>query len=162
MGVAAVLLTAYFTLRVERRTDVEPGPGLGELWRRFPKFVLGFVAASVIATWYASTVRGATRQGHHRRGQRPADLVPDLRLREHRPGVQCRQRAPVRLASSGSLRRRDGGEPGGRAGPVAAALRVVRLLSGFRADPGVVAAHRRLVLSSLGPYCTGLGFVDER
>ncbi|MEV4630374.1 putative sulfate exporter family transporter [Micromonospora sp. NPDC049523] len=51
MGVVAVALTAYFTLRVER----QPGaarPGLGEVWRRFPKFVLGFVAASVIATWY--------------------------------------------------------------------------------------------------------------
>ncbi|MGW4466314.1 YeiH family protein [Micromonospora sp. NPDC004704] len=51
MGVVAVALTAYFTLRVERQPGASR-PGLGELWRRFPKFVLGFVAASVIATWY--------------------------------------------------------------------------------------------------------------
>ncbi|WP_433528582.1 YeiH family protein [Micromonospora sp. CA-263727] len=51
MGVVAVALTAYFALYVERRAGAAR-PGLGELWRRFPKFVLGFVAASVIATWY--------------------------------------------------------------------------------------------------------------
>lgn len=51
MGVVAVALTAYFAFRIERRPDA-PRPGVAELWRRFPKFVLGFVAASVIATWY--------------------------------------------------------------------------------------------------------------
>ncbi|MFC3502598.1 YeiH family protein [Micromonospora krabiensis] len=51
MGVVAVALTAYFTLRVERRPGAAR-PRLVELWHRFPKFVLGFVAASVIATWY--------------------------------------------------------------------------------------------------------------
>jgi uncharacterized membrane protein YadS len=49
IGVVAVALTAYFTLKVERVAR-SPRPGVGELWRRFPKFVLGFVAASVIAT----------------------------------------------------------------------------------------------------------------
>src|SRR5690606_7673029 len=58
IGVVVVLLTAYFALRVERRADA-PRPGVGELWRRFPKFVLGFVAASVIATWYLTTVPAA-------------------------------------------------------------------------------------------------------
>ena len=51
MGVVAVALTAYFALKVERRPGAAR-PGLGALWERFPKFVLGFVAASVIATWY--------------------------------------------------------------------------------------------------------------
>jgi uncharacterized membrane protein YadS len=53
MGVVAFLLTVYFVFRVERA----PGAtiGLGALWQRFPKFILGFVAASAIATWYAST-----------------------------------------------------------------------------------------------------------
>ncbi len=51
MGLVAVALTAYFALRVDRRPD-SPRPGLGELWQRFPKFVLGFLTASVIATWY--------------------------------------------------------------------------------------------------------------
>jgi uncharacterized integral membrane protein (TIGR00698 family) len=50
MGVVAVLLTAYFVFRVER----VPGAsvGLGAIWQRFPKFVLGFIAASAIATLY--------------------------------------------------------------------------------------------------------------
>lgn len=60
MGVVAFLLTVYFVYRVER----QPGAsvGLGTLWTRFPKFILGFVAASAIATWFinASGVEGAS------------------------------------------------------------------------------------------------------
>jgi uncharacterized integral membrane protein (TIGR00698 family) len=55
MGVVAVLLTLYFVTVVERNPGA-PRPGLGELWRRFPKFVLGFIAASVIATWWIGAV----------------------------------------------------------------------------------------------------------
>jgi len=53
MGFVAVLLTAWFVYRVER----EPGKhvGLGTLWTRFPKFILGFLAASAIATWFINT-----------------------------------------------------------------------------------------------------------
>lgn len=53
MGVVAFLLTIYFVYRVER----QPGASISlmTLWRRFPKFILGFVAASAIGTWYAST-----------------------------------------------------------------------------------------------------------
>ncbi|WP_248960696.1 YeiH family protein [Sphaerisporangium perillae] len=58
IGVVVVALTAWFAFRVERRADAAR-PGLGELWRRFPKFVLGFVSASVIATWYLTTVPAA-------------------------------------------------------------------------------------------------------
>jgi uncharacterized integral membrane protein (TIGR00698 family) len=56
MGVVAVLLTLYFVMRVERTGSTVARPGLGELWRRFPKFVLGFIAASIIATWWLGTV----------------------------------------------------------------------------------------------------------
>ncbi|GAB3472910.1 YeiH family protein [Nocardiopsis coralliicola] len=55
MGIVAVALTAYFAFRVAPAAGVEaqqPGPGL--LWERFPKFVLGFLLASVIATLWAS------------------------------------------------------------------------------------------------------------
>ncbi len=55
MGFVAVLLTLYFVTRVERAADA-PRPGIGEIWRRFPKFVLGFIAASIIATWWIGTV----------------------------------------------------------------------------------------------------------
>jgi uncharacterized membrane protein YadS len=59
MGVVAVALTAYFAYRVERRPDARR-PGLGDLWERFPKFVLGFIAASLIATWWLTTVSADT------------------------------------------------------------------------------------------------------
>ncbi|PWR09809.1 putative sulfate exporter family transporter [Micromonospora acroterricola] len=71
MGVVAVALTAYFTLRVERLPGAAR-PGLGELWRRFPKFVLGFIAASVIATWYLDAA-GAD-------GKATIAIVNDLRV----------------------------------------------------------------------------------
>ena len=53
MGIVAVLLTAWFVYRVERQPGVSVG--LGALWTRFPKFILGFVAASAIATWFINT-----------------------------------------------------------------------------------------------------------
>jgi uncharacterized membrane protein YadS len=53
IGIVAFLLTIYFVYRVERAPGASVG--LGTLWQRFPKFVLGFVAASAIGTWYAST-----------------------------------------------------------------------------------------------------------
>lgn len=55
MGFVAILLTLYFVMRVERSADAKR-PGIGEIWRRFPKFVLGFLAASIIATWWLGTV----------------------------------------------------------------------------------------------------------
>ncbi|GAA1305160.1 YeiH family protein [Pseudonocardia xinjiangensis] len=58
LGVVAVALTAYFTLRVERRA-VSARPKARELWERFPKFVLGFLAASIIATIYIGAVGSA-------------------------------------------------------------------------------------------------------
>ncbi len=53
MGLVAFLLTVYFVLRVERR----PGAtvDLAALWTRFPKFILGFLAASAIATVYLAS-----------------------------------------------------------------------------------------------------------
>ncbi len=71
IGVVAVALTAYFTLKVERVVG-SPRPGVGELWRRFPKFVLGFAAASVIATWYLTTVSAAV-------GKETIGVANDLR-----------------------------------------------------------------------------------
>lgn len=53
MGVVAVLLTVWFVYRVERTPGVTVG--LGELWARFPKFIIGFVVASAAATWFINT-----------------------------------------------------------------------------------------------------------
>ena len=56
IGVVAIALTAYFALKVERRSADEARPTLGQFWERFPKFVLGFIAASIIGTLYLQWV----------------------------------------------------------------------------------------------------------
>jgi uncharacterized integral membrane protein (TIGR00698 family) len=56
IGVVAIALTAYFALKVERRSADEARPTVGEFWARFPKFVLGFIAASIIGTLYLQWV----------------------------------------------------------------------------------------------------------
>jgi len=52
IGVVAIALTAYFALKIERKSAEEARPSIGQFWERFPKFVLGFIAASVIGTVY--------------------------------------------------------------------------------------------------------------
>jgi len=49
IGIVAVALTAWFAFRVDRTAEK---PKAIEIWHRFPKFVLGFIAASAIATVY--------------------------------------------------------------------------------------------------------------
>jgi uncharacterized integral membrane protein (TIGR00698 family) len=58
LGVVAVALTAYFAVRVER-SATSARPSASQLWERFPKFVLGFLAASVIGTLYVAAVGSA-------------------------------------------------------------------------------------------------------
>lgn len=53
MGVVAFALAAYFVYRVEKTPGASVS--LSTLWTRFPKFILGFIAASAIATWYINT-----------------------------------------------------------------------------------------------------------
>lgn len=56
IGIVAIALTAYFALKVERHSPGSDAavarPSIREFWDRFPKFVLGFIAASVIGTLY--------------------------------------------------------------------------------------------------------------
>ncbi|MEU7819396.1 putative sulfate exporter family transporter [Catellatospora sp. NPDC049133] len=63
IGIVAVALTAYFAFKVEKDADAQR-PGLRQLWDRFPKFVLGFIAASAIGSWYAGTVSAAEAKAH--------------------------------------------------------------------------------------------------
>ncbi|WP_278266073.1 putative sulfate exporter family transporter [Nocardia sp. AG03] len=63
IGIVAIALTAWFAFRVER-TPGAARPRLGEFWARFPKFVLGFLAASVIGTLYLQSVDKATGAAH--------------------------------------------------------------------------------------------------
>ncbi len=48
IGFAAFLLALYWVVVIERRPDQRPSPR--EIWTRFPKFVLGFMIASALAT----------------------------------------------------------------------------------------------------------------
>jgi uncharacterized integral membrane protein (TIGR00698 family) len=49
IGVWAFVLSLVATTRWER-TGVQSKPDVGEIWRRFPKFVLGFLVASAVIT----------------------------------------------------------------------------------------------------------------
>jgi uncharacterized membrane protein YadS len=62
IGVVAIALTAYFALKIERKSADEVRPTIAQFWERFPKFVLGFIAASIIGTLYvqwAANAKGA-------------------------------------------------------------------------------------------------------
>lgn len=64
MGVVAVLLTAYFAVKAAPAGEgAAARPGLTTLWERFPKFVLGFLAASVIATVWANAGGDGAQDG---------------------------------------------------------------------------------------------------
>ncbi|MBF6414367.1 YeiH family protein [Nocardia cyriacigeorgica] len=63
IGIVAIALTAYFTLRVERAAGAGRASAR-EFWDRFPKFVLGFLAASIIGTLYVQVVDSGTGAGH--------------------------------------------------------------------------------------------------
>jgi uncharacterized membrane protein YadS len=52
IGVWAFVLSLVAASRWEA-TGVESRHGAGEIWRRFPKFVLGFLLASLLVTWFA-------------------------------------------------------------------------------------------------------------
>jgi uncharacterized membrane protein YadS len=47
IGVIAFCVAVYWVLRVEQNAG-GPKPSMMEIWRRFPKFILGFVAASIV------------------------------------------------------------------------------------------------------------------
>jgi len=54
IGVVAFGVAVYWVTRVERQ-EGGARPSLMEIWHRFPKFILGFVAASVIFSWLAAS-----------------------------------------------------------------------------------------------------------
>nr|WP_272902337.1 putative sulfate exporter family transporter [Brevibacterium daeguense] len=61
LGFVAVLLTMYFTLKIEKPAgEVQPDGSKPKAWKmiwdRFPKFVLGFLLASIVATILGSTM----------------------------------------------------------------------------------------------------------
>lgn len=55
LGLAAFAISIYWTYSARNKTDKQvEKPSLGLIWERFPKFVLGFVAASLIFSFMLS------------------------------------------------------------------------------------------------------------
>ena len=61
IGVAAFLLALYFVIHVEKKPDERPSASM--IWHRFPKFVLGFVLVSVLASFglFSKEIVGALK-----------------------------------------------------------------------------------------------------
>ena len=53
IGVAAFMLAIWWTLKVGNATGEKPSAGV--IWARFPKFVLGFIAASIVFSFVLPT-----------------------------------------------------------------------------------------------------------
>ncbi|GIX05544.1 MAG: UPF0324 membrane protein [Planctomycetaceae bacterium] len=58
IGVIALAVSVYWTGWVERSSAGWSRLDLGEIWRRFPKFVLGFIGLSVLCSWGAASLPG--------------------------------------------------------------------------------------------------------
>lgn len=62
IGFAAFALAIWWTCKKCAATPGAPRPGVGEIWERFPKFVLGFMISSVVFSFLLSpALVGATK-----------------------------------------------------------------------------------------------------
>ena len=52
LGLAAFAISVYWTLNNNKGKDKDENPGLRVIWDRFPKFVLGFIAASLLFSFF--------------------------------------------------------------------------------------------------------------
>lgn len=60
IGLVSFVVALYWVTRVEVDPNA-PRPSVGEVWRRFPKFVLGFVGASLLASFVLLPALGEER-----------------------------------------------------------------------------------------------------
>ncbi len=60
IGLVAFVVAVYWVARVDATPDA-PRPGLMEVWRRFPKFIVGFVLASVVFSFLLMPLLGEAR-----------------------------------------------------------------------------------------------------
>ncbi|MBR1926677.1 MAG: putative sulfate exporter family transporter [Bacteroidales bacterium] len=58
IGFIAFFVAVFFATRVEKNSEKKVGAG--EIWNRFPKFILGFFAASLIASFIIQPVFGGS------------------------------------------------------------------------------------------------------
>ena len=61
IGFIAFFVALFFALHVDRQAGVTVGPS--EIWTRFPKFIIGFFAASLIASFVILPVAGSDQVG---------------------------------------------------------------------------------------------------
>lgn len=63
LGIAAFAISVYWTINASKTAKTkEQAPGLKVIWQRFPKFVLGFVAASLLFSFFVpSNIIAATK-----------------------------------------------------------------------------------------------------
>lgn len=62
IGVVGFFVALFWITSVERDLDA-PRPGLGQIWVRFPKFIVGFVAASILFSFVLSPLFGRLFDG---------------------------------------------------------------------------------------------------
>ncbi len=89
IGVMAFGVAVYWVTCVERDRVGAPARVWAKIWRRFPKFVLGFLAASIAVLGTRGRRRRAERHGvggDRRHVEDVARLVLLPGVREHRPG----------------------------------------------------------------------------
>ena len=63
IGVVGFVVALFWITSVERDADA-PRPGLGQIWVRFPKFIVGFVAASILFSFVLTPLFGFLFQGN--------------------------------------------------------------------------------------------------
>ena len=65
IGVAAFLLTVWWTLnrKAETGSSETPRTSLAVIWERFPKFVFGFLVASIVFSWFVGDATVADTRG---------------------------------------------------------------------------------------------------
>ena len=63
IGVAAFLLSVVWTLRACKVSGGQQTPSATEIWHRFPKFVLGFIIASVLFSFVVSPATVSATKG---------------------------------------------------------------------------------------------------
>lgn len=55
LGIAAFVISVYWTYSSEQKQHSTEKPTIGMIWERFPKFVIGFIAASLVFSFFLSS-----------------------------------------------------------------------------------------------------------
>ena len=94
IGFIAFFVALFFATKVDRTGTTKVGAS--EIWIRFPKFILGFFAASLIASFLIQPLCGADQVPVQELGVRP-------RIHQYRPGYQLQGDCQADAGREGSL-----------------------------------------------------------